>query len=387
VESSDDQALLGLIPALIFTGRPDGTWEYISPPLCAYTGHPAEALTGLGWASALHADDQARSLNRWQAATTSGTPWEVEHRLRGADGAYRWFRTQCVPRHDTLGALTGWIGIVVPLESEYQLEAERAARQRAELEREVSDSAIAAVAHELRAPLTVLLGQARLLQRRLDANAGAEPRDRHTAEVLVEQAQRLARLLSALLDTALIDHGQLRISPTALDLGALVGRMVETLQPTLPAHTLHLHTDSEPLWVTGDTLRLEQVLQNVLQNAVKYSPAGGAIQVTTAAHGLEARISVSDQGIGIPASAQASLFQRFARAPEAVGQAVPGLGLGLYLSKGIMDLHGGSIDVRSIEGAGCTVTLHLPRLPLAPLSDRHDLSLSEDNQAHVPVCS
>lgn len=385
VELSDDHALLRLIPALLFTGRPDGTWDYISPPLCAYTGHSAETLSGLGWASAFHADDQALSLNCWRAATTSGTPWQVEHRLYGADGVYRWFRTHCVPRHDTAGTLTGWIGIVVPVESEHQLEVERAARKRAELEREASDSVIAVVAHELRAPLTVLLGQAKLLQRRLAANIGAEPRDQHAAETLVEQAQRLARLLSALLDTALIDHGQLHISATRLDLGALVGRVVQTLQLTLSAHTLHLSADSEPLWVTGDSLRLEQVLQNVLQNAVKYSPAGGSIHIVTAAQGLEARISVNDQGIGIPASAQPSLFQRFTRAPEAARYAVPGLGLGLYLSKGIMDLHGGSIDVQSIEGAGCTVTLLLPRLPLEPQSDRHQQSLSEPDQVHVSV--
>jgi signal transduction histidine kinase len=259
--------------------------------------------------------------------------------------------------------LIGWIGVVVPMESEHQLEAERAVRQRAQLARDASNSALAVVAHELRAPLTVLLGQARLLQQRLDANAGAEPRDQRAANVLVEQAQRLTRLLDVLLDAALIDHGQLRLSATTLDLSALVGRVVQTLQPTLPAHTLHLRAASEPLRVIGDALRLEQVLQNLLQNAVKYSPAGRPIQIATVAQGLEAQISVSDQGVGIPASAQSSLFQRFARAPE-----------------------GARHEVQSIEGAGCTVTLLLPRLPLEPLAGRQEHPMAELDQA-LNACS
>jgi PAS domain S-box-containing protein len=369
VGSSADHRLLTIIPALLFTSCPDGTWDYVSPPFCAYTGRSADALMGLGWTVALHADDQAPSLARWQTATIHGTPWQVEHRLCGADGVYRWFRTQCAPQHTAAGALSGWAGIAVSVDSEHQLAAEQALRQSAEQARDERDSMLAIIAHELRTPLTVLLGQSTLLQRRLEAHESTEPLDRRAAETLVAQTIRLRDLMSALLDVTQLDYGQLRVCATTLDLGALVGRVVQALAPTLRSHSLRLRADPAPLWVTGDVLRLEQVIQNLLQNAVKYSPGGGEIEIRTASHGDQVQINVCDQGIGIPADVQPYLFQRFFRARAEDRRLVAGLGLGLYLCKEIMDLHEGSIDVQSVEGKGCTVTLLLPRLPLEPRDD------------------
>lgn len=360
-----DHALLDNIPAMLFTAQPDGMWDYVSPPFCAHTGCPAAMLTGLGWAAALHDDDQAPALNDWQAALRGGTPWQMEYRLRGADGVYRWFRMGCALQRDETGEIVAWAGIALPLESERQLTAERAMRQQAEQERDASDSVVAIVAHELRAPLTVLLGQAKLLQRRLDASPTAEARDQRAATTLVEQALRLARLLGALMDTAEIDRGQLQISATTLDLGALVQRMIEAFQVAVTTHTLQLQLEQGPFWVKGDALRLEQVLQNLIQNALKYSPAGSTVTITLAPEQLQVRITVSDQGIGIPASVMPLVFQRFTRAHQSAAQNVQGLGLGLYLSRAIMELHAGSIEVQSVEGEGCTATLLLPSVPLA----------------------
>ncbi len=229
---------------------------------------------------------------------------------------------------------------------------------------------LAIAAHELRAPLTVLLCQAQLLQRRMEARACADPGDQRAANILVEQSIRLAQLISALLDVAAIDQGQLRISATTLDLGALVRRVVQTLQPTLPAHTLRLIDDATPLWVKGDAMRLEQVIENLLQNAVRYSPVGSEVVIAISLHGDQARISVRDQGSGVTASARSSMFERFARAKQGRDSFAPGLGLGLYICKTIMDLHGGSIEVESAVGAGSTFVLLLPRIE--PLRRRHD---------------
>jgi PAS domain S-box-containing protein len=370
--SAFDHQLLAIIPALLFTSRPDGSWDAVSPPFCTYTGLPPEALTGLGWVAALHNDDQAPSLARWQSATASATAWEQEHRLRGADGVYRWFRTRCAPQRDAAGALRGWAGIVAPVESERQLAAERALRRSAEQARAERDSTLEIVAHELRAPLTVLLGQATLLRRRLKSREDAEPGDLRAVETLVAQTNRLKDLVSALMDATQVDHGQLRICATTLDLGALVERVVQALAPTLPAHRLRLHADATPLWVAGDALRLEQVLQNLLQNAVKYSPHGGEIAVRSVARDGQVQIDVADQGLGIPAAMQPYLFQRYGRARAEDRRLPGGLGLGLYLCKAIIDLHGGSITVQSEEGAGCVVTLLLPRV--SPQRPRHDSS-------------
>lgn len=219
---------------------------------------------------------------------------------------------------------------------------------------------VALIAHELRTPLTVLLGQATLLQRRLVAHDTIEPRDRLAAATLVAQTLQLKDLISALLDAAQFDYGQLRLAAAPLDLAILVERIVDTLAPTLPTHRLQLYADPNPLWVMGDALRLEQVLHNLLQNAAKYSPTGSTITLSIAHKDEQVQISVSDQGIGIPLEAQPYLFQRNYRVKAVNLPVTGGLGLGLYISKAIIDLHKGSIGVESREGHGCTVNLSLP---------------------------
>jgi PAS domain S-box-containing protein len=356
-----EQQLLSILPAMLFTSRQDGTWDYVNPPFCAYTGCSPEALTGMGWAAALHNEDRDSSLARWQASIRQGAPFQSEYRIRSANGAYQWFRTEAVPQRTAAGTIARWAGIAAPTDVTPLVAAERALRLAAELARDERDNVIAIVSHELRAPLTVLLGQAQLLQRRLKARPRADPRDQHTADMLVEQTLRLAQLIRALTDVANIDQGQLRITRTTLDLSALVRRIVQTLQPTLPAHTLQLSIAAAPLWVVGDSMRLEQVLQNLLQNAVKYSPAGGDITIWVTPQGHQARIAVSDNGIGIAENVRPYLFQRFYRAKLMDDQFSTGLGLGLYLCKAIMDLHGGSIAVESRVGAvGSTFVAMLP---------------------------
>jgi signal transduction histidine kinase len=233
-------------------------------------------------------------------------------------------------------------------------------RQTTEFDHSDVDSVLALVAHELRTPLTVLLGQVQLLQRHLAGHADTSPRDQKAIDIIVGQARRLRMLIDTLLDVSQAKQGELRIIPAPLDFGALVRRVVEELQPALSSHALRLYTEPGQFWITGDALRLEQVLQNLLQNAVKYSPPGSVVTVQMAPYGDRVRLAVSDNGIGIPANVQPILFKRFARANHTQGQAVAGLGLGLYLCKMITDLHGGSILVESVEGRGSTFILLLP---------------------------
>ncbi|MBX0330955.1 PAS domain-containing sensor histidine kinase [Oscillochloris sp. ZM17-4] len=357
-----EHQLLASLPAMIFTSGPDGAWDYVNPSFCAYTGYPESSLIGLGWAAALHVDDRVASLSRWQSAIRSGTPLVIEHRLRCANGSHHWFRMQCAPQYGAAGEIIRWVGISTPIEAEHQVEHERELRRAAEQALDSHDGVIAIAAHELRAPLTVLLGQAQMLQRRLAAREAADPRDRRSVDVLVDQSLRLARLLSAMLDVAAVDNGLLRISQTTLDLSVLVQQVVQSLQPSMASHTLRLSADVSPLWVSGDALRIEQVIQNLIQNAEKYSPAGSDIAIWVTSYGSQARISVRDHGIGIAASSRPYLFQRFFRAKGADSHAAPGLGLGLYICKAIIDLHGGSIEVESAVGAGSTFTILLPQL-------------------------
>lgn len=122
-------------------------WDYVNPQLCASIGRPAELLTGLGWADALYADERAMSLNRWQAGIKSGAPFQVEQRLRGADGAYHWLRIQCAPWRNAVGTITRWAGIATLDESEPELATEHALRRTAEVACAERDRMIAITAH------------------------------------------------------------------------------------------------------------------------------------------------------------------------------------------------------------------------------------------------
>ncbi|HEX9369378.1 MAG TPA: PAS domain S-box protein, partial [Roseiflexaceae bacterium] len=217
-------------------------------------------------------------------------------------------------------------------------QAEREAHASAEAAVRLRDQFLSIAAHELKTPITSLLGYAQLFQRRMGrAGQLTEPNQR-ALRVIVEQAGRLNQMVAALLDVSRIETGQLSISQAPLDLVALVRRLTDELQPQLAGRALTLECPDEPIVVLGDELRLEQVIQNLIQNAIKYSPSGAPIVVRVALRhpdgeqgGCRACVAVADRGIGIPAESLPQLFQRFYRAPNASNHQISGMGVGLYV--------------------------------------------------------
>ncbi len=226
----------------------------------------------------------------------------------------------------------------------------------------VRDAFFSIAAHELRTPLTTLLGRAQLLQKWLTQGETADPRNLRSMQIIVEQAQRLNRMISALLDASRIESGRFSIESVPMDLRTLAGRVIEETRLTMASHTFTLRVAETPVMVAGDEVRLEQVLQNLVSNAVKYSPGGGEVQIEVLPSERLARVAVSDQGIGIPADSRAELFRRFYRAANAEALGISGMGIGLFVVNEIVELHGGRIDVTSTEGKGSTFTVWLPLL-------------------------
>jgi signal transduction histidine kinase/DNA-binding response OmpR family regulator len=243
-----------------------------------------------------------------------------------------------------------------------------AAIDNAQLYRAAQDSIrmrdifLSVAAHELRTPLTSLLGYTQLVERRAEHASSISDRDRQALRVVAEQATRLSKMVASLLDISRLQLGQLSIEPLPLDLGALAARLVEETRPLLMQHSIDYTGTRDPALISGDELRLEQALQNLIQNAVKYSPEGGTITVHVACDTTRAAVAVTDTGIGIPPDALPQLFERFYRAPNVDPQHISGLGVGLYVVKEIVELHGGSVDVRSEVGVGSTFTLSIPLL-------------------------
>lgn len=238
-------------------------------------------------------------------------------------------------------------------------EAERQSRAEAESALKARDVFLSIASHELKTPLTALLGYAQLLQQRL-GQSEIDARNQRALDVLVGQAVRLNQLITTLLDISRIQTGQLQLDVAALDLGALIQRVTDEVQLPLTQHAIVCYVPAEPVIIDADALRLEQVIQNLLQNAIKYSPDGGQVVVQLTRADSSAHLMITDQGIGIPQAAQARLFERFYRASNIDPQQISGLGIGLYVVQEIVALHGGTVMVESREGQGSTFMVSLP---------------------------
>jgi signal transduction histidine kinase len=219
---------------------------------------------------------------------------------------------------------------------------------------------IAMVSHELRNPLTSLKVFAEILRATETYNARA-------VEVILAQADRLDRLIGDLLDASRIEAGRLRLSRRETDLVALARAGVERARAGSRAHAIALEAPEGPVRGWWDRDRLEQVLENLLSNAIKYSPEGGEIRVHIERGPAEARVAVADRRLGIAAEALPRLFGRFYRAEAASNSPIKGLGLGLYISRSLIEAHGGAMGVESEPGRGSTFRFTLP-LAQAPES-------------------
>ncbi len=228
----------------------------------------------------------------------------------------------------------------------------------------LKDEFIAIAAHELRNPMAAIKGYAQMLTGRRARGAGQELAEwqLEALETIDSSTTRLVELTDDLLDVTRLQAGRLELRQAPIDLVALARRVAKRLQITAPAHTLEVSADSDAVVANVDAQRIEQVLGNLLNNAIKYSPDGGAIAIAVHAcveRGV-AEVSIRDQGIGIPVAQQARMFSRFARADNARQRGIGGTGLGLYLCRELVERHGGRIWFESVEGQGTMFYVNLP---------------------------
>jgi signal transduction histidine kinase len=219
---------------------------------------------------------------------------------------------------------------------------------------------MATVSHELRTPLTSISGYVELLR-------DADPPDLTDAqlrmlEVIARNTRRLRELVEDILTLSRIERGGFRSQLTSVDLAEVIERAITTAGPAAAKASVGLHLDVRgPLPLRGDGVQLDRVLANLLGNAVKFTPAEGTVTVrATADNRGRTVLVVADTGMGIPADEQQALFVRFFRATNAIRQAVPGTGLGLAICRKIVENHGGTIAIESVEDVGTTVTVRFP---------------------------
>ena len=245
---------------------------------------------------------------------------------------------------DATGQVTGFLSALVDVTARHELERQR-------------DEFLSIASHELKTPVTTIKGYAQAGQRVL-RNAGDE-RLLRTLRIIDEQSDRLTRLINELLDVSRMHSGTLPLYQESFDLSTLVYEVVGNMQLTAPEWTLAL--DLAPAApVHADRQRLEQVMLNLVQNAIKYSGTSRRVEVTVTCADREIQTSVRDYGVGIPEAQQAFVFERFFRASNVDSRHYSGLGLGLFIAHGIIVRHGGRMWLESTEGVGSTFSFTLP---------------------------
>jgi PAS domain S-box-containing protein len=234
-------------------------------------------------------------------------------------------------------------------------------RDRAERDSRTKDEFLAMLAHELRNPLGAISNAVRVLEL---THAEGEPANR-AHDVIARQVSQISHLINDLLDVERMVSGKLRLNRQPLDLAEAVRRAVATFADSAPLDR-QIDITTEPVWVDGDAVRLEQVLTNIVNNAVKYTPPGGRIRVALRTDAGDAVLSVEDTGFGISPGLLPSIFDMYVQADRTLDRAQGGLGIGLTLVRRLVELHGGTIIASSGgEGHGSSFTIRLRRIPSA----------------------
>ena len=358
------------IPQIVWSARPDGHVDYVNRRWSLYTGLAPERSHGSLWTAAVHPDDLAGVTARWREAVSSGEVYEVEFRLRqGADRSYRWFLARGELVRDDAGRVIKWFGTWTDIDDQKRNEAElKHATTLAESASRSKDQFLAMLSHELRTPLTPVL---------LIATASRDDPEtpehlRPTFEVIRHNLELEARLIDDLLDVMRIIRGKLPYHFEVVDAHIQIARALEICGNDAATKALQLSADfgATRRHVRADAARLQQVLWNLIKNAVKFTPNGGRVAIRTRDDAGSLRIEVTDSGIGIDPTILPLIFNAFEQGEDDVTKRFGGLGLGLAISRSIVAGHDGDLTVASPgRGLGSTFTIDLPVTepePVAP---------------------
>lgn len=346
------------VPQLVWVMRPDGYHEFCNRRWTEYYGRMPGRDFSNEWIELLHPDDRERTIARWQESAATGIPYEIEYRLRAGDGSFRWFLAQAMPVRDAAGEIVRWFGTCTDVHD--QRTSQEVLVETASALREADrrkDEFLAILAHELRNPLAPLRSALHVLKL-----GPAIPSDGPRAlEIMERQIGHLVRLIDDLMDVSRISRGKIALQRSPVSLRRVVLAGVETARPIIEecGHTLVVEPIPEGVTIDADETRLAQVFANLLNNAAKYTPTGGRLEVVHAVAGGFASVAVRDNGDGIPPAVLPRVFDLFTQAgvPGTHG----GLGIGLSIVKGLVELHGGRVEARSAgPGSGSEFVVSIP---------------------------
>ena len=312
------------------------------------------------WLTIVHPDDRERAASEALAKFTGGGSGRSEFRWMTKDGRAIWVEARSQTILDEQGRPVGMRGVTSDITAQKELDAGRAALLAREQElNRLKDEFLATLSHELRTPMNAVLGWLQMLR----SGAVAPERVPQALEAVERNAAMQNRLIEDLLDVSRIVTGKLHLDVQDVDLRDVLDAALASVHPAAEAKALHVETSVDPELgpIRADASRLQQVLWNLLANAVKFTPAGGHIRADIRRAGANVEIVVGDDGEGIPPGVLPHIFERFRQGDGGSTRAASGLGLGLAIVRHIVELHGGTVAAGSAgSGGGATFTVTMP---------------------------
>lgn len=330
-------------------------------------------LAGWDWQDLVHPEDRERLVGRWKHSLVTGENYEIEarfwHEGRGGGASeWRWMQNRAVPVRDGAGRITEWVGVTIDVheqrENQRRLEEAKAAAEAAS---QAKDRFLAVLSHELRTPLNPVVLTVSALSEREELSTDL----REQLQMVRRNLELESRLIDDLLDLSRVTTGKLRMRPKVTSVHESIRDALEAIGPDAAAKQIRV---TQSLTANRDVVcvddgRLQQVLWNLLKNAVKFTPEGGKVSVSTRRDRRSIVVEVADTGIGIEPDAIKRIFDAFVHADPSISREFGGLGLGLAISKAVTEMMNGSLTVVSEGlGLGATFTLRLP-LAVARLPD------------------
>ena len=347
------------ISQLAWTARPDGHIYWYNRRWHDYTGTTPEEMQGWGWRSVHDPAEVGRVVEKITAHFASGEPWEDTFPLRRHDGEFRWHLSRMMPVRDHEGRVVLWFGTNTDITEQREKEEElrKLSAELSEADRR-KDEFLATLAHELRNPLAPIRNGLQVIRL-----SGATGKVEQARSMMERQLTQLVRLVDDLLDVSRITRGKMELRTERVDLRAVIKAALETTRTVVEqaGHELTVAVPDEPLPVDGDPTRLAQVVSNLLNNSAKYTHRGGHVRLAVRRDGGQVEVAVADDGIGIPPAMLGRVFEMFTQVDRTLEKTTGGLGIGLSLVKGLVEMHGGTIAARSEgKGRGSEFVVRLP---------------------------
>lgn len=348
------QNMADAAPVLLWMSRPDSLCTFFNQSWLAFTGRTLEQEWGIGWAEGVHSEDLQRCLDTYIDAFNARQVFEMEYRLRRANGEYRWILDRGTPRYSADGTFAGFIGSCVDITEHRVMEQEL----RAALA--VKDRFLGLVSHEMRTPLTVF--QLVLERLRTEDSDRLSAAQRELIGRMAGASDRLAQTIESVLQLSRVEGGHLRVDRREVDVGSLIEVIVDELRPSAERKGLVTTVAASrvpPLVSDPELIRL--IVSNLVTNAIKFTDAGSVAISLSYRDGH--RIEVTDTGRGIESDSQRRIFEPFEQLEPSRKKHNPGVGLGLALVKALSAALGAHVELTSRPGSGSTFAIVFPPPP------------------------